>query len=61
MGNLMSTWCSGNAPDDADHHRSWLLGNFIASETPGAAVRNSDALEVKGYPLGRPATTRVDC
>jgi quercetin dioxygenase-like cupin family protein len=65
MGNLMSdTWYSGNATDDADQHRGWLLGHFIAPETPGSAIRNSDALEVKWgiHPAGqqRPEWTADD-
>lgn len=61
---MSDTWYSGNATDDADQHRGWLLGHFITSETPGAVVRNSGALEVKWgiHPAGqqRPEWTADD-
>lgn len=37
-------WYTGNANDDGDQNRGWLLGHFI---TPVASVRSSTDLEVK--------------
>jgi quercetin dioxygenase-like cupin family protein len=36
-------WYTGNAGDDANTHRGWLLGNFIAPPD----VRTTGAVEVK--------------
>lgn len=61
---MSDTWYTGNADDDADQHRGWLLGHFIAPETPGSAVRNTGDLEIKWgiHPAGqeRPEWTADD-
>jgi hypothetical protein len=57
-------WYTGNATDDADQHRGWLLGHFIAPTAAGTDVRTTDALEVKWgiHPAGqqRPEWTADD-
>ncbi|MFG2036765.1 hypothetical protein [Dactylosporangium sp. NPDC048998] len=52
---MSNNWYTGNAADDADQHRGWLLGHFIAPETPGSGVRAQDAVEVKWgiHPVGQ--------
>lgn len=56
---MADNWYTGNAADDADQHRGWLLGHFI--DQPGASVRTTNALEVKWgiHPAGqeRPSWT----
>jgi hypothetical protein len=49
---VTDTWYTGNANDDADKHRGWLLGHFIS---PPDGVRTTDALEVKWgiHPAGQ--------
>ncbi len=42
---MADTWYAGNANDDADQYRGWLLGQFIAPEIGG--VRSTDGPEVK--------------
>lgn len=45
MGALVAeNWYTGNAYDDADTHRGWLLGHFIK---PADGVRTTETLEVK--------------
>jgi hypothetical protein len=41
---VADNWYTGNATEDGDAYRGWLLGHFIDS-TEG--VRRTDALEVK--------------
>ncbi|WP_283139574.1 signal peptidase I [Rhizohabitans arisaemae] len=42
---MADNWYTGNATEDADRHRGWLMGHFI---DPGAGgVRSTGALEVK--------------
>ncbi|MGW3145842.1 signal peptidase I [Streptomyces sp. NPDC001177] len=50
---MADTWYVGNANDDADQHRGWLLGHFIDPEK--ATVRQTGALEVKWgiHPAGQ--------
>ncbi|MCG5212604.1 signal peptidase I [Streptosporangium sp. KLBMP 9127] len=59
---MADNWYTGNATDDADQHRGWLLGHFINPEH--SAVRSTDALEVKWgiHPAGqaRPEWTADD-
>jgi quercetin dioxygenase-like cupin family protein len=52
---MSDIWYLGNANDDADQHRGWLLGHFIAPETPGSAVRNTGDVEIKWgvHPAGQ--------
>ncbi|GAA0720625.1 signal peptidase I [Dactylosporangium roseum] len=61
---MSDNWYMGNAADDADQHRGWLLGHFIASETPGSGIRASNDVEVKWgiHPAGqqRPEWTADD-
>jgi quercetin dioxygenase-like cupin family protein len=42
---MADTWYTGNANNDADQHRGWLLGHFIDPDK--GAVRQTGALEVK--------------
>jgi len=42
---MADNWCAGNAYDDADAHRGWLLGHFI--DPAKAPARSTRALEVK--------------
>jgi quercetin dioxygenase-like cupin family protein len=50
---VADNWHVGNASDEADEHRGWLLGHFIEPE--GAPVRSTEALEVKWgiHPAGQ--------
>lgn len=50
---MADNWYAGNANDDADQHRGWLLGHFIDPEA--RAARSTDALEVKWgiHPAGQ--------
>jgi hypothetical protein len=50
---VADNWYAGNANDDADKHRGWLLGHFIDPST--SSVRSTDALEVKWgiHPAGQ--------
>jgi hypothetical protein len=43
-GPMTQTWYSGNANDDADEYRGWLLGHFIE---PTDDVRATNDVEVK--------------
>lgn len=47
---MTTTYYIGNANDDADTNRGWLLGHFMADET-----RNTDTLEIKWgvHPAGQ--------
>jgi quercetin dioxygenase-like cupin family protein len=36
----------GNANDDADQYRGWLLGSFVDTATH-SAIRKTDAIEIK--------------
>jgi len=49
---MSDDWYAGNANDDADQYRGWLLGHFMPPET---SVRATDALEVKWglHPAGQ--------
>src|SRR5262245_57620441 len=55
-------WYAGNANDDADQHRGWLLGHFV--DPVHGAVRATGHLEVKWgvHPTGqqRPEWTADD-
>jgi hypothetical protein len=57
---MADNWHVGNATDEADEHRGWLLGHFMA-EPGGQSIRTTSALEVKWgiHPAGqeRPAWT----
>ncbi len=61
---MADNWYTGNATDDADQHRGWLLGHFFDPRTPGGAVRQVNTLEVKWgiHPAGqqRPEWTADD-
>jgi quercetin dioxygenase-like cupin family protein len=50
---MADNWYAGNAGDDAEKHRGWLLGHFI--EPDGALVRSTEALEIKWgtHPAGQ--------
>ncbi|MFF4563020.1 signal peptidase I [Streptomyces sp. NPDC001435] len=50
---MADNWYTGNANDDADQHRGWLLGHFI--DPAKGAVRQTGALEVKWgiHPAGQ--------
>ena len=54
---MADNWYTGNATDEADKHRGWLMGHFI--DPAHGTVRATDALEVKWgiHPAGqqRPA------
>lgn len=41
---MAGTWYTGNANDDADTNRGWLLGHFMQ---PAGAIRSTETLEVK--------------
>lgn len=41
---MADNWYTGNANDDAEQNRGWLLGHFIE---PAGSVRSTGALEVK--------------
>jgi quercetin dioxygenase-like cupin family protein len=41
---VADNWHTGNANDEAEAHRGWLLGHFIE---PNTDVRSTPALEVK--------------
>ena len=60
---MADNWHVGNATDEADEHRGWMLGHFM-SEPGGASIRATNALEVKWgiHPAGqeRPAWTSGD-
>jgi len=59
---VTENWYTGNATDEADRHRGWLLGHFI--DPSAGAVRATDVLEVKWgiHPAGqkRPEWTGDD-
>ena len=46
-------WYTGNAADESDQYRGWLVGHFIDPANGG--VRKTDALEVKWgiHPAGQ--------
>jgi quercetin dioxygenase-like cupin family protein len=50
---VADNWYAGNANDDADQHRGWLLGHFI--DPANGSARATDALEVKWgiHPAGQ--------
>ena len=50
---MADNWYVGNASDEADQHRGWLLGHFI--EPDGAPVRATERLEIKWgiHPIGQ--------
>jgi hypothetical protein len=53
MGERVAdNWYSGNATDDADAHRGWLVGHFV--EPPGGVRANAD-VEIKWgiHPAGQ--------
>ena len=60
---MADNWHVGNATDEADEHRGWLLGHFMA-EPGDTSIRATNALEVKWgiHPAGqeRPAWTSGD-
>ena len=43
---MADNWHVGNATDEADEHRGWLLGHFMA-EPGDPSIRATNALEVK--------------
>jgi hypothetical protein len=49
---VADNWYAGNATDDSDAHRGWLLGHFIE---PTGSVRATPAVEVKWgtHPAGQ--------
>ena len=49
---MADTWYTGNANNDADKHRGWLLGHFIQ---PTGDIRATTDLEVKWgiHPAGQ--------
>jgi quercetin dioxygenase-like cupin family protein len=49
---VADNWYTGNATEDSDTYRGWLLGHFI---DPSDGVRRTDALEVKWgiHPAGQ--------
>jgi len=53
---VADTWYTGNANDDSNIHRGWLLGHFIQ---PDGSIRSTGTLEVKWgiHPAGE---KRVD-
>ncbi|MFE5329467.1 signal peptidase I [Embleya sp. NPDC056575] len=59
---MADDWYGGNANDDADRHRGWLLGHFVDPVNGG--VRATGDLEVKWgiHPAGqaRPEWTAGD-
>jgi glyoxylate utilization-related uncharacterized protein len=61
---MSDTWYAGNANEDADQHRGWLLGHFIDPGTPGSGIRATSDLEIKWgiHPSGqqRPEWTADD-
>ncbi|WP_042430260.1 signal peptidase I [Streptacidiphilus anmyonensis] len=50
---MADTWYKGNANEDADQHRGWLLGHFI--DPVNGLARQTQALEVKWgiHPAGQ--------
>ncbi len=46
-------WYTGNAADESEQYRGWLVGHFI--DPANGAVRKTDALEVKWgiHPAGQ--------
>jgi quercetin dioxygenase-like cupin family protein len=50
---MADNWYTGNAADDADQYRGWLLGHFI--DQSEASARTTNALEVKWgiHPAGQ--------
>ena len=60
---MADNWHVGNATDEADEHRGWLLRHFMA-EPGGPSIRATNSLEVKWgiHPAGqeRPAWTSGD-
>ena len=42
---MADNWYQGNAAQDGDQYRGWLLGHFVEPENGG--IRNSTDLEVK--------------
>ena len=59
MGTTTSSWHAGNAFDEADQHRGWLLGHFISPTDP---VRTTNDLEVKWgvHPAGQQRESWTD-
>ncbi|WP_113699070.1 signal peptidase I [Nonomuraea lactucae] len=59
---MADNWYTGNATDDADQHRGWLLGHFI--DPTAGNIRSTGDLEVKWglHPAGqqRPEWTADD-
>jgi hypothetical protein len=49
---VADNWYTGNANDEADAHRGWMLGHFI---TPPESVRSATDLEIKWgiHPAGQ--------
>ena len=47
----MTSWYTGNANDDGEKYRGWLVGHFVAE----GDIRTSDAVEVKWgvHPAGQ--------
>ena len=52
MSTKTTSWHTGNAYDEADRHRGWILGHFIS---PKDLVRTTGDLEVKWgvHPAGQ--------
>lgn len=50
---MADNWYQGNAADDSDQYRGWLLGHFIDPDAGG--IRTTDDLEVKWgiHPAGQ--------
>lgn len=46
----MSSWYIGNAADESDDHRGWLVGHFM----PDGEIRQSNDVEIKWgqHPVG---------
>ena len=42
---MADNWYQGNATDDNDQHRGWLLGHFVTDQD--SPIRKTNALEVK--------------
>ena len=40
---MADNWHVGNAADEADEHRGWMLGHFM-NEPGGASIRATNAL-----------------
>jgi hypothetical protein len=59
---MADNWYCGNANDDADQHRGWLIGHFV--DRAHGSARVSDDIEIKWgvHPAGeaRPEWTADD-